>query len=181
MRSATLHTYIYSLLQNISASQTKCEARTRDYCFGQEDTASQKNISSEEKLAQVFIIVAVMFVLSWLPIHYMTIVYEIGRLDLILNYLRIISLFTISLGSLVNPIVYSFLKPDFRKSIRHIFHSHRRRFGSNRASAGSSTATSSFKTRADDVHEELGWHTCITQVERVLDVDVTQTLKKNND
>ena len=107
----------------------------------------KKSISSEGKLAQVFILVAVMFVLSWLPIHYMTIVYEIGRLDLIPNYLRIISLFTITLGSLVNPIVYSFLKPDFRKSIRHIFHRRRRRFGSNGTSAGSSTATSSFKTR----------------------------------
>ena len=40
VRSATLHAYIYRLLQNISASQTKCEARTRDYCFGQEDIAS---------------------------------------------------------------------------------------------------------------------------------------------
>lgn len=108
----------------------------------------QRNkISSEAKLAQVFIIVAVMFVLSWLPIQYMTIVYEIGRHDLIPNHLSTISLFTIALGSLVNPIVYSFLKPDFRKCLRHIFHCRRRRFGSNGTSAGSLKSTSSTKTR----------------------------------
>ena len=113
----------------------------------------QKNIiSSEAKLAQVFIIVAFMFVLSWLPIQYMTIVHEIGRRDLIPNYLSIVSLFTVSLGSLVNPIVYSFLKPDFRKSIRYIFCSRRKRlFGSNGTAARSGSlrlsATSSVRTR----------------------------------
>ena len=116
-------------------------------------TLHQKNIiSSEAKLAQVFIIVAVMFVLSWLPIQYMTIVYEIGRRDLIPDYLNIVSLFTVALGSLVNPIVYSFLKPDFRKSIRHMFCYRRKNlFGSNGTAArsGSShlSATSSLKTR----------------------------------
>lgn len=113
-------------------------------------TLHRKNkTSSEAKLAQVFIIVAVMFVLSWLPIQYMTIVYEIGRPDLIPKHLSTVSLFTVALGSLVNPVVYSFLKPDFRKALRDIFHGRRRRFASNGTSAGSfkTSATSSFRTR----------------------------------
>lgn len=106
-----------------------------------------KTISSEAKLAQVFIIVAVMFVLSWLPVHYMTIVYEIGRPDLIPKDLAVISLLTIALGSLINPVVYSFLKPDFRKSIRHIFRG-RRGFNGNRTAAGSSTKSTTFSTKS---------------------------------
>lgn len=109
----------------------------------------QKNkISSEAKLAQVFIIVAVMFVLSWLPIQFMTIAYEIGRRDLIPNHLSTVSLFTVALGSLVNPIVYSFLKPDFRKCIQHVFRHRRRRFGRNGTPAGSLKSTSSTKARS---------------------------------
>ncbi|KAL9987625.1 hypothetical protein ACROYT_G001966 [Oculina patagonica] len=113
-------------------------------------TLDRKNKnSSEAKLAQVFVIVAVMFVLSWLPVQYMTIVHEIGHPELIPTDLSIVSLFTIALGSLVNPIVYSFLKPDFRKSIRHIIFHRRKRFA-GRGSAGTSlksTTTSSFKSR----------------------------------
>ena len=113
-------------------------------------TLDRKNKSSSEaKLAQVFVIVAVMFVLSWLPVQYMTIVHEIGHPELIPKDLSIVSLFTIALGSLVNPIVYSFLKPDFRKAMRHIIFHRRKRFA-RRGSAGASlksTMTSSFKSR----------------------------------
>ena len=105
----------------------------------------RRKITSEMKLAQVFIIVAVMFVLSWLPIHYMTTVFEIGRSDLIPRDLRIVSLYTIALGSLVNPTVYSFLKPDFRKAIRRVFHK-RRQFANGNASH-KSTVTSSYRSR----------------------------------
>lgn len=127
--------------------------REREITASVRKTMNQKdNLSSEAKLAQVFIIVAVMFVLSWLPIQYMTILYEIGRADLIPDYLRFISLVTVALGSLINPIVYSFLKPDFRKSIRHILcHRKRKRFGSSgtwaRGGSSNFTATSSLKAR----------------------------------
>lgn len=113
----------------------------------------KSKISSEAKLAQVFIIVAVTFVISWLPVQYMTIVHEIGRPELIPNGLDIISLFTIALASLINPVVYSFLKPDFRKSIRHILHYRRdrsrRRFRGSGSTPASrkSTTNSSCKSR----------------------------------
>ena len=128
--------------------------REREITASVRNTMQRKSsISSETKLAQVFIIVALMFMLSWLPIHYITIAYEIGRKDLVPQSLRNASLFTVALGSLINPIVYSFLKPDFRKSIRQIFcHRKRRRFGRNEkwvrgGSSHLSTATSSLKTR----------------------------------
>lgn len=113
-------------------------------------TLDRKNKSSSEaKLAQVFVIVAVMFVLSWLPVQYMTIVHEIGHPELIPKNLSNVSLFTIALGSLVNPIIYSFLKPDFRKAMRHIIFHRRKRFA-ERGTAGASLksiTTSSFKSR----------------------------------
>ena len=108
-------------------------------------TQRKNKLTSEVKLAQVFIIVAVMFVLSWLPIHYMTTVDEIGRSDLIPNDLRIVSLYTIALGSLVNPTVYSFLKPDFRKAIRRTFHKGKRFATWNESQKMS--ATSSYRSR----------------------------------
>ena len=114
----------------------------------------KSKISSEGKLAQVFIIVAVMFVVSWLPIQYMTVVHEIGRPELIPNDLEIVSLFTIALGSLINPLVYSFLKPDFRKAIRHVLNYRRdlrrgrlRGSLSTPASCKSQTTNSSCKSR----------------------------------
>ncbi|XP_022789015.1 adenosine receptor A2b-like [Stylophora pistillata] len=114
----------------------------------------RSKISSEGKLAQVFIIVAVMFVISWLPVQYMTVVHELGRPELIPNDLVIVSLFTIVLGSLINPVVYSFLKPDFRKAIRHILNYRRdlrrRRLRgslSTPASCKSQTTNSSWKSR----------------------------------
>ena len=101
----------------------------------------KSKISSEGKLAQVFIIVAVMFVVSWLPIQYMTVAHEIGRPELIPNDLEIVSLFTIALGSLINPLVYSFLKPDFRKAIRHVLN-YRRDLRRGRLRGSLSTPTS---------------------------------------
>ena len=80
----------------------------------------QFQATSEVKVAKVFIVIAVTFALSWLPVEYMTTAVQLGRPDLIPTSLRIVSLFTIALGSLVNPVVYSFMKPDFRRALKRI-------------------------------------------------------------
>ena len=142
---AFIFTGYFKIFQQVKRSVKREKAITASV----RKTLDRKNKnSSEAKLAQVFVIVAVMFVLSWLPVQYMTIMYEIGRPDLIPSDLSIVSMFTIALGSLVNPIVYSFLKPDFRKAIRHIFH-RRKRFAGNGSAGASlkSITTSSYRSR----------------------------------
>ena len=73
--------------------------------------------SREAKYIQIFSIITLMFLISWLPILYMTAVAWFEREDLIPLSLSIISHYTMALGSLVNPFVYSFKKPDFRKAL----------------------------------------------------------------
>jgi hypothetical protein len=79
-----------------------------------------KNVSSEAKLARVFIAIAVMFVLSWLPVIHVTVVMAIGKPKLMVKALNKCSPFSLALGSLVNPMLYSFMKPDFKRVLRKI-------------------------------------------------------------
>ena len=78
----------------------------------------RKRISSDAKVAKVFSIVASAFILCWLPIIYITTADIIDRLDIIPYSLPIVSFFTIATSSLVNPLMYAFLKPDFKMAIQ---------------------------------------------------------------
>ncbi|KAJ7391579.1 hypothetical protein OS493_017275 [Desmophyllum pertusum] len=81
----------------------------------------RKQISSDAKVAKVFSIVASAFLLCWLPIIYITTAKIINRIDIIPDALSIVSLFTVATSSLVNPVIYAFLKPDFKMAIRTCF------------------------------------------------------------
>ena len=81
----------------------------------------RKQISSDAKVAKVFSIVASAFLLCWLPIMYITTAKIINRIDVIPGALPVVSLFTVATGSLVNPLMYAFLKPDFKMAIRNCF------------------------------------------------------------
>lgn len=73
-----------------------------------------RRVSSEAKVAKVFGVIAVMFVLSWLPIIWTTLVHAVGKPHLLPEAMTVLSPFTLAFGSLINPILYSFMKPDFR-------------------------------------------------------------------
>ncbi|KAJ7391580.1 hypothetical protein OS493_017276 [Desmophyllum pertusum] len=81
----------------------------------------RRRISSDAKVAKVFSIVASAFLLCWLPIIYITTADIINRYDIIPDALSIVSFFTIATSSLVNPLMYAFLKPDFKMAIRTCF------------------------------------------------------------
>lgn len=81
----------------------------------------KKRISSEAKVAKVFTLVALMFALSWFPVIYFTAAAACGRTDTVPVVITTISPFTLTLGSLINPVLYSFMKPDFRRAVRVIF------------------------------------------------------------
>lgn len=79
-----------------------------------------KRVTAEAYVARIFVIIAIIFLVSWMPIVYMTFVGNIGRSDLIPHELMIISWFTLSMGSLLNAPIYAFAKKDFNKTIRSI-------------------------------------------------------------
>ena len=90
--------------------------------FQIEPQRGQKNekrrISPDANVAKVFCIISAIFILCWLPIIYMTTANVVlNRLDAIPEALATVSFFTIAISSLVNPIIYAFLKPDFKMAI----------------------------------------------------------------
>ena len=93
----------------------------KDFESAREQRKERRRISSDAQVAKVFCIVSTAFLLSWLPILYLTTVYRVlNRPDLIPGVLYTISLFTVATSSLVNPLIYAFLKPDFRVVIRNV-------------------------------------------------------------
>lgn len=86
-----------------------------------ESTANR--VSSEAKVAKVFGVIAVMFVLSWLPIIWTTLVYAVGKPHLLPEVITVLSPFTLAFGSIINPVIYSFMKPDFRTVGRKLLYS----------------------------------------------------------
>lgn len=91
-----------------------------------DDKRIKKNqdAATETKVAKVFSVIAVSFILSWLPVIYLTsVLAAVGQTDAKLDelsppWLQKLSLITVALGSMVNPGIYSFLKPDFRRVLQ---------------------------------------------------------------
>ena len=84
-------------------------------------TGRKHDVASETKVAKMFSVIAISFILSWMPVIYLTsVVAAVDHKDKQLlallspEWLTVSSLFTIALGSMVNPVIYSFFKPDFR-------------------------------------------------------------------
>jgi len=92
----------------------------KDFESAREQRKERRRISSDAQVVKVFCIVSTAFLLSWLPILYSTTSYSVlDRPDLLPGVLDTISLFTVATSSIVNPLIYAFLKPDFRVIIRN--------------------------------------------------------------
>lgn len=79
---------------------------------------SRAIIFSEAKIAKVFVVAAIIFAVTWFPVIYYTLAAGLGHYKAIPHILLEISPFMIILGSLANPIIYSFMKPDFKIATR---------------------------------------------------------------
>lgn len=80
-----------------------------------EQQEGARRASLEGKTVKVFLVVVSVFLVSWLPVIYMTTVsMVIGRPDLIPPLLSDLSLFTIAGSSMINPILYALMKNDFK-------------------------------------------------------------------
>lgn len=96
----------------------------------------KRRTSSDVQVAKVFCIISAAFILCWLPIIYITTASTIlNRFDIIPQALVTVSFFTVAISSLVNPLIYAFLKPDFKLAIRTVF-SRRTRAQSRESSSG---------------------------------------------
>ena len=92
----------------------------RDFESAREQRNDRGRISSDAQVAKVFCIISMTFLLSWLPILYMTTTSVIlNRSEIIPDALPTVSFFTLATGSLINPLMYAFLKPDFKAVIRN--------------------------------------------------------------
>ena len=80
-----------------------------------------RRLSTEAKVAKVCLILVATFVLCWLPIIYMTSATAVGRLEIVPVILPTVSKFTLALSSLINPLLYSFKKEDFRSAVKKVF------------------------------------------------------------
>lgn len=91
-----------------------------------EDKNKKSNtVASEAKVAKMFALIAISFILSWMPVLYLTsVISVVDKRELVDKlsppWLLDFSLFTVALGSMVNPVVYSFFKPDFRSIIKRM-------------------------------------------------------------
>ena len=77
-------------------------------------------VSSETKVTQLFFLLVIMFLISWCPVLYTTLAFAADRMDIVPSFLDVVSLFTLSLISLVNPILYSLGKTDLRCELKRL-------------------------------------------------------------
>ena len=81
----------------------------------------RRRISADAKVAKIYCIVSLAFLFSWLPILYMTTAFIVKRIQVVPDILSSVSFFTIAAGSLANPLLYAFLKPDFKMALRNLY------------------------------------------------------------
>lgn len=80
-----------------------------------------RRLSSEAKVAKVCLILIATFVLCWFPIIYMTSATAVGKREMVPVVLPTVSKFTLAVSSLINPLLYSFKKEDFRGALKKVF------------------------------------------------------------
>ncbi|XP_078365474.1 octopamine receptor beta-2R-like [Oculina patagonica] len=119
--------YIFILFAYIKifrevARQVKNLAKLATYENQAQATKEGKRVSSEARVARVFAIIAGIFVISWMPVFYMTAAGALKRDDMIPQVLPIVSWYTMTAGSLANAAVYAFFKGDFRNAFLRLFH-----------------------------------------------------------
>ncbi|KAJ7374524.1 hypothetical protein OS493_004862 [Desmophyllum pertusum] len=108
--------------QNDPRSQVRRSlALRRDYESVTEQMKQRARISADAQVAKVFCIVSSAFLLSWMPILYMTTAGTVLNQVDIIPMLCLLFLFSQSAtSSLVNPLTYAFLQQDFKVAIRNL-------------------------------------------------------------
>lgn len=108
-------------LMSVSIKEGRDPQNNRKSRSGTIRSATIRNVFIEAKIAKVFVVAAIAFLITWFPVLYYTIAAGLGYYGAIPSILVKISPFAIIIGSLANPIIYSFLKPDFKSAIKAVF------------------------------------------------------------
>lgn len=165
----------------------QCVRRERELSISSHSTkAEMKNgvrkVSSEAKVARVFAIASLMFVLSYFPTLFYTAAAALGHGEVVPELLIDFSPFCVVFGSLVNPILYSFMKPDFRRALKKILTGQRAHLNAKRSQRSSmpsigDTNTTPFvpkkmkkKSRMDGVLDD-GDEPCASLTARILQLE----------
>lgn len=119
--------YIFILFAYIKifrevARQVESLAKLAKYENSEETAREGKRVSSEARVARVFAIIAGIFVISWMPVFYMTAADALQKDELIPQELSLVGWYTMTAGSLANAAVYAFFKGDFRMAFLRLFH-----------------------------------------------------------
>lgn len=115
---------------SISSHASNSKADTKKKC-------TPRKISSEAKVARVFAVASLMFVLSYFPTLFWSAANAVGHKEVVPMLLLDFSPFCVVFGSLVNPILYSFMKPDFRRALKKILRGKRAYLNARRSQRSS--------------------------------------------
>lgn len=118
--------YIFILFAYIKifrevARQVKNLAKLATYDNQQQTAREGKRVTGEGRVARVFAMIAGIFVISWMPVFFMTAADALQRDDIIPPVLGTVSWYTMTAGSLLNAAVYAFFKRDFRNAFLRLF------------------------------------------------------------
>ncbi|KAJ7381031.1 hypothetical protein OS493_004627 [Desmophyllum pertusum] len=110
--------YLCLLLLVICASYTAILVKVR--------RGNNRRLDSERKFTMTLFMVTVFSLVAYLPMVALGVLYFALGIEVSNLFLRVLSLFNFG-NSLVNPILYSFRMPDFRKAVRSLFCTHHQR------------------------------------------------------
>lgn len=83
-----------------------------------------RTLRGQARVAKIFFFLVILFLLSWFPVLYSTIAFATDRLDIVPPFLETISVFTLTLSSLVNPFLYCAGKADIKSELRRLVLKH---------------------------------------------------------
>ncbi|XP_031575522.1 octopamine receptor beta-2R-like [Actinia tenebrosa] len=113
------YAFVFAVYFYIFKQVQKCTNRLQTELSDQQTVQTKKKrLFFELKVARVFITIASVFLLCWAPLLYITTAVTLGRSDLVPEVLTVIAFYMLALESLINPLIYCFLKPDIQSAIR---------------------------------------------------------------
>lgn len=120
----------YVMIFREVSRQVRNLAKLQNLRFDQDALKEGKRVTGEARMARVFALIAGIFVLTWLPVVYMTTVEAIGRSveTLVPEVLTTISWYTLCMGSITNAPIYALFKSDFRKAFQKMLRLRKTRF-----------------------------------------------------
>lgn len=121
----------YVMIFREVSRQVRNLAKLHAYRLNPDAVKEGKRVTGEARMARVFAIISGVFVLTWLPVVYMTTVEAIDNTkvgELAPDMLVIVSWYTLCLGSLINAPIYALFKVDFRKVFQKVLRLRKTRF-----------------------------------------------------